>query len=85
MKKIGFNSKRVYVYGYGTGMITVPFTGDLTVLDAVTQSGLLMSYSNEKKISVVRGEHDPAKKPQRLVLNLNDIVKKGRAENNIIL
>ena len=82
---LGFNSKRVYVYGYGTGMRTVPFTGDLTVLDAITQSGLLMSYSNEKKIKVVRGERDPAKKSQRLVLNLNDIIKKGRNENNIIL
>jgi hypothetical protein len=66
-------------------MRTVPFTGDLTVLDAITQSGLLMSYSNEKKIKVVRGERDPAKKSQRLVLNLNDIIKKGRNENNIIL
>ena len=82
---LGFNSKRVYVYGYGSGMQTVPFTGDLTVLDAVTQSGMLMSYSNEKKISVIRGEHDPAKKPQKHVLNLNDVIKKGRIENNIIL
>jgi protein involved in polysaccharide export with SLBB domain len=82
---LGFNSKRVYVYGYGTGMRTVPFTGDLTVLDAVTQSGILTSYSNKRKISVIRGKHDPAKKPQRLVLNLNDIVKKGRRENNIVL
>jgi polysaccharide export outer membrane protein len=82
---LGFNSKRVYVYGYGSGMVALPFTGDLTVLDAVTQSGMLMSYSNKRKIKVVRGESDPAKKPQSLVLNMNDIVKKGRTENNIVL
>ena len=82
---LGFNSKRVYVYGYGSGMVALPFTGDLTVLDAVTQSGFLVSYANEKKIKVIRGESDPGKKPQSLVLNMNDIVKKGRTENNIIL
>jgi protein involved in polysaccharide export with SLBB domain len=82
---LGFNSKRVYVYGYGSGMVALPFTGELTVLDAVTQSGFLVSYANEKKIKVVRGESDPGKKPQSLVLNMNDIVKKGRTENNIVL
>jgi polysaccharide export outer membrane protein len=81
---VGFNSKMVYVYGYGTGMAAIPFTGDMTVLDAVTQSGMLASYS-KRKIKVIRGERDPAKKPQRLVLNLNDIIKRGRTENNIVL
>jgi polysaccharide export outer membrane protein len=83
---LGFNSKKVYVHTYGTGgVVAVPFTGDLTVLDAITQSGLLTSTSNKRKISIVRGEHDPNKNPQRLVLNLNDIVKKGRVEKNIVL
>jgi polysaccharide export outer membrane protein len=81
---LGFNSKMVYVYGYGTGMVAIPFTGEMTVLDAVTQSGMLASYS-KRKIKVIRGERDPAKKPQRLVLNVNDIIKKGRTENNIVL
>lgn len=82
---LGYNSKVVYVYGYGTGMVAIPFTGDLTALDAITQSSLLTSWSNKRKISIIRGERDPAKKPQRLVLNLNNIVKKGRTENNIVL
>ncbi len=81
---VGFNSKMVYVYGYGTGMAAIPFTGEMTVLDAVTQSGMLASYS-KRKIKVIRGERDPAKKPQRLVLNVNDIIKRGRTENNIVL
>jgi protein involved in polysaccharide export with SLBB domain len=82
---LGFNSKKVYVYGYGTGMVAIPFTGDLTALDAITQSSLLTSWSNKKKIKIIRGESDPAKKPQRLVLNFNNIVIKGRTENNIVL
>ncbi len=45
---------------------------------------MLASYS-KRKIKVIRGERDPAKKPQRLVLNLNDIIKRGRTENNIVL
>ncbi len=82
---LGFNSKVVYVYGYGSGMVAVPFTGDLTALDAVTQSALLTSWSNQKKIKIIRGESDTAKKPKGLVLNLNDVVVKGRTENNIVL
>ncbi|MFQ5963581.1 MAG: polysaccharide biosynthesis/export family protein [Candidatus Scalinduaceae bacterium] len=82
---LGFHSKKVYVNSYGLGMVTVPFSGELTVLDAITQTGLLTSTSNEKKITVIRAERDPAKNPQRLVLNLNDIIKKGRTEKNIVL
>ncbi len=82
---IGFNSKVVYVYAYGTGMVAIPFTGDLTAVDAITQSALLTSWSNQKRIKIIRGERNPDKKAQRLVLNLNDVVKKGRTENNIVL
>ncbi len=82
---VGFNSKKVYVYGYGSGIMSIPFTGDITVLDAVTQSAMLVGTSNKRKVKVIRGESDPSKKPQRLVLNLNDIIKKGRTEENIVL
>ena len=82
---LGFNSKKVYVYGYGTGLTAIPFTGDITVLDAITQSALLANSSNKKKIKVIRVESDPSKKAERLVLNLNDIIKKGRTEENIVL
>ena len=75
---IGFNSKVVYVYSFGVGLVEVPFTGDLTVLGAITQSGLLSSTSNQKKITVIRGEHDPSKLSKRLVLNLNGYYKKRK-------
>ncbi len=82
---MGFNSKKVYVNSFGLGIREVPFTGVLTVLDAITKSGLLVRASNKKKIMVIRGENDSDKKPQRLVLDLNDIIKNGRTEKNIIL
>ena len=37
----GFNSKRVYIYSYEGGIRQIPFTGDLTVLNAITQSGII--------------------------------------------
>ena len=80
-----FNSKKVFVYGYDSGITEVPFSGDLTVLDAISQSGLLTRLSNEKKIRIIRGESDPNKKPKELVLNLADITKRGSTGKNIIL
>ncbi len=82
---LGFNSKKVYVFSYGYGIREVPFTGNLTVLDAITQSGLLVRTSDKNGIRVVRGESDTVEKPQHLVINLNDIIKRGKTEKNIVL
>jgi polysaccharide export outer membrane protein len=82
---VGYNSKKVFVYNYGaTGISPIRFTGNLTILDVISQTGYL-STSNKKKITIIRPELDLAKKPQKFVFNLNDIMKKGRSENNIIL
>lgn len=82
---VGYNSKKVFVYNYGAiGINAIRFTGNLTILDVLSQTGYL-STSNKKKITIIRPERDPAKKPQKFVFNLNDIMKKGRSENNLIL
>ncbi len=81
----GFNSKKVYVYSYGQGIRQIPFTGDLTVLAAITQSGMLLRRDKKSGIKVIRGESDTVEKPQRLVLNLKDITNKGLTEKNIVL
>ncbi len=80
-----FRSKMVYVYSYGAGIRQVPFTGDLTVLSAITQSGLLIRTDKKGAIRVIRGESDTVEKPQTLVVNLNDITNKGKTEKNIVL
>ena len=82
---IAFNSKKVYIYDYGLGIREIPFTGNLTVLDAITQSGLLSRTTNQKWIKVIRGESDTTEKPQRLNVNLKEIIKGGKTANNIIL
>ncbi len=81
----GFNSKKVYVYSYGQGIRQIPFTGDLTVLAAITQSGLLLRTDKKSAIKVIRGESDTVEKPQKLVVNLKDITNKGKTEKNIVL
>ncbi len=83
---VGYNSKMVFVYtGYGaTSISKVRFTGNLNVIDVLSQTGFL-STSNKKKITIIRPARDPAKKAQRLVVNMNDILKKGQEEDNIIL
>lgn len=81
----GFNSKKVYIYSYGGGIRQIPFTGDLTVLDAITKSGMLARTAKRSAIKVIRGESDVVEKPQKLVVNLNDILKKGKTGNNIVL
>ena len=82
---IAFNSKKVYIYDYGLGIREIPFTGNLTVLDAITQSGMLSRTSNQKWIKVIRGESDTIEKPQRLTVNLKEIIKNGNTARNIIL
>lgn len=82
---VGFFSKRIYVFSYGIGQRQIPFTGDTTVLDAVSASGLLGITSAPRRIMVVRGEPDPQKLPKKLKVNLVDIVVKGKNDKNIPL
>jgi len=81
---VGFNSKKVYVHSF-EGIREVPFTGNLTVLDAITQAGLLSRSVKQRSITVVRGESDTVEKPQRLVVNLKKITNKGKTEKNMVL
>lgn len=82
---VGFYSKKIYVFSYGLGERQVPFTGDTTVVDAVSMSGLLAITSAPRRIMVVRGEPETDKLPKMLKVNLVDIVVKGRNDKNIPL
>ena len=81
----GFNSKKVYVNSYGGGIVQVPFSGDLTVLDAIAKSALLTRRVKQRGITVIRGESDTVETPQKLSVNLKDITNKGKTERNIVL
>jgi hypothetical protein len=81
---VAFNSKKVYIQSFD-GIREVPFTGNLTVLGAITQAGLLSRSVKQGRIQVIRGESDTVEKPQRLVVNLKKITNKGKTERNIVL
>lgn len=81
----GFSSKKVYIYSYEGGIREIPFTGDLTVLDAIAQSGLLSRTSKQSSIKIIRGESETIEKPQKLVVNLKKITNRGKTEKNIVL
>lgn len=55
------------------------------MLDAITKSGMLARTAKQSAINIIRGESDTVEKPQKLVVNLNDIIKKGKTEDNIVL
>ncbi len=81
----GFNSKRVYIYTYGSGIVPIPFTGDLTVLRAVAQSGMLSSTSKRKGIKIMRPVSSTNEKPQKRIIDLDDLIKRGEVADNIVL
>ncbi len=81
----GFNSKRVYVYSLGAGIRPLPFTGDLTVLRAVAQSGMLNSSTKRKGIKIMRPISDINGKPQKRVIDLDDLIRRGEIVDNIVL
>ncbi len=81
----GFNSKRVYIYSLGSGIVPIPFTGDLTVLRAVAQSGMLSSSNKRKGIKIMRPISGTNEKPQKRVIDLDDLIKRGEIIDNIVL
>ena len=81
----GFNSKRVYIYSLGAGIVPLPFTGDLTVIRAVAQSGMLTSSTKRKGIKIMRPISDTNGTPQKRIIDLDDLIKRGEIVDNIVL
>jgi polysaccharide export outer membrane protein len=82
---VGFNSKKLFVYSEKIGIREIPYTGGTTLLSAISQSGLLRSTADLKDIKVVRATNEERNEPQRLVVNLDDILKEGKGNMNIVL
>ncbi len=82
---VGFNSKRIYIYSLGAGIRPLPFTGDLTVMRAVAESGMLSSSTKRKGIKIMRPISDDNDKPQKRVIDLDDLIKRGEIVDNIVL
>jgi len=79
---IGFNSKRIYVFGEVVRQGPQPFTGDVSLLDAISNAGSVTRQSSPTKIRVVRGD---LSEPKIWKINLKNITMEGQAQYNLVL
>lgn len=76
------NSKAVYVSGEVRRPGRQPYSGDMTLLDALGSAGSLTLYANAGKITITRADLE---NPEVLTIDLRKLVYKGAAEQNVIL
>ena len=67
---IGFNSKKVYVFGEVYRQGPQPFTGDITIIEAVATAGGITLRSAPGSVRLVRGDIEA---PKVFKVDLNDI------------
>jgi polysaccharide export outer membrane protein len=72
------NSQKVYVLGEVNRQGEMPLTGNMTVLDAISNSGGFKDFSNPKKITIMRGT-------KQFKFNYKDVSKGRHMEQNIPL
>jgi len=75
-------SARVYVLGEVPRPGSQPYMGQQTLLDAISAAGGVTTRAAPKRVLLVRGDPE---NPQVFRINLNDIMKKGRADQNLFL
>ncbi len=81
-----FNSKFYYVVtdggGYGEQVVRLPFTGNETVLDAISQIQGLPAVASKKQIWLARATPDDHHNPMILPVDWCGIVQRGSAVTN---
>ncbi len=75
-------SRRYYVLGEVKAPGAYPMVGNVTALTAITQAGGFTDYAGKTKVMVIRS-HGTAK--ETIVVNLDKIIKKGDASEDVIL
>jgi polysaccharide export outer membrane protein len=75
-------SARVYVLGQVSRPGALPYVGQQTLLDAISAAGGVTPRAAPKRVLVVRGDPE---NPQVFRINLDDIVRRGRADQNLFL
>ncbi len=75
---VGFNSQEVYVWGEVARVGPQPYTGELTVMEALNRSGGLLGRAEPKAIQVSRNG-------KVWKVNLDDIVINGKQDQNMYL
>jgi polysaccharide export outer membrane protein len=78
----GINSKKVYLAGAVRKEGPIPFTYQMTVMQALSEGGGLSDYAKRSKIYVLRNENG---RQFRLPFDYNAVLKGEKMELNIIL
>jgi len=79
---IGFLSKKIFVFGEVNRPGPQPFTGDITLVEAIANAGSITLRSAPGSVRLVRGDLE---KPKVFKINLKKITMKGRASLNLQL
>ncbi len=75
---VGFNSQEIYVWGEVARVGPLPYTGELTVMEALNRAGGLNGRSEPKAVQVTRNG-------KVWKVNLEDIVIMGKTDQNMYL
>ncbi|MGO9259872.1 MAG: polysaccharide biosynthesis/export family protein [Bryobacteraceae bacterium] len=76
------NSKKIYVIGAARKEGPLPYTGGMTVMQALSEAGGLTDFAKRKKIYILRPENG---QNYRLDFNYDAVVKGENMEQNILL
>jgi len=75
----------VYVLGEVGNPGLYPFTGKMTVLDAVTRAGNPSGRAAIQQVTITRPDPDNSEKAKIIVVDLDSVIHKGEAGNDIDL
>ena len=78
----GFNSKKIYVIGEVFRQGAFPYTGEMTVFQAVQEAGSFTRRASLGRVILVRGQLE---NPQVIDVNLKDVVKRGLKQKDLYL
>ena len=80
--KITTGGKKFFIFGEVTGQGAKPFTGDITIFEAVTAASPKPDSANLGRVKLIRA--DP-RDPQILIVNLSEIIDTGDSTFNVLI
>ncbi|HVW85015.1 MAG TPA: polysaccharide biosynthesis/export family protein [Bryobacteraceae bacterium] len=75
---VRYNSKKIYIYGGVNHPGEVPLTGEMTVMDVLSNCGGFRDFANPKRIYILRGT-------QKLKFNYKEVSQGKNLDQNITL
>jgi protein involved in polysaccharide export with SLBB domain len=80
--RIAAGGKKYFIFGEVTGQGAKPFTGDITIFEAVTAASPKPDSANLGRVKLSRA--DP-RDPQILIVNLSEIIHTGDSTFNVLI